>query len=42
MLNRLRTWVFRAATGRRLGRAIERNERAADELDTLLRKVLRG
>lgn len=42
MLGRLWRGIRRALTGRRLTGAIDRNERAADELDALLRKVLRG
>ena len=41
MMKWLRSSLRRLLAGRRLVRAIERNEEAADQLDTLLREVLK-
>ena len=41
MLKRILQALRRALTGQRLNRAVERNARAADELDSPLREVLR-
>ncbi|MGR3513685.1 MAG: hypothetical protein ACU0GG_13060 [Paracoccaceae bacterium] len=41
MLNALWSWLREVLSGQRLSQAIKRNERAADELDDVLRKVLR-
>ena len=41
MQKRVLAWLRQVLSGHRLSRAIQRNERAADELDSVLRKVLR-
>lgn len=41
MLKRLRESLRRAFSGARLNTAIERNKRAADDLDALLQEVLK-
>lgn len=41
MLKRFRAFVRKMLTGRRLIRSIDRNTQAADDLDSLLREVMR-
>lgn len=41
MLRLVWDWLRRVLSGHRLTQAIKRNERAADDLDDVLRKVLR-
>lgn len=41
MKSELWTWFRRCLAGARLNRAMERNEQAADELDRLLKEVLK-
>ncbi|MEM6385084.1 MAG: hypothetical protein AAF718_02490 [Pseudomonadota bacterium] len=41
MLERAWKWLRQMLSGQRLSAAIQRNERAADELDDVLREVLK-